>query len=119
MEINLTFCVQIINFVLFYQGISYFFLKPFVLFIQAKMASRDRILADFASKEAQLKTLVHARTDLAQQFKHMLKDRYALPTASVVSMPDEIPLERYSDEQQEAMTAGLVKNLAARIKNAY
>jgi F0F1-type ATP synthase membrane subunit b/b' len=119
MEINLTFCVQIINFILFYQVISYFFLKPFVAIIQAKIASRERILTEFASKEAQLKKLVHARTDLAQEFKHMLKDRYALPAASVISMPDEIPLEKFSDEQQDAMTNELVKNLAARIKNAY
>ena len=119
MEINLTFCVQVINFFLFYQGISYFFLKPFVKVIQAKMASRERMLADFANKEAQLKMLVHARTDLALQFKQMLQERYALPTAAVISMPDELPLKRLSDEQQQVMTSQLVKNLVTRIKNAY
>ncbi|MBM3886429.1 hypothetical protein FJ364_00740 [Candidatus Dependentiae bacterium] len=119
MEINLTFCIQVINFFLFYQGISYFFLKPFVTFIQAKMASRDRILADFAIKEAHLKALAHTKIDIALQFKQMLKEKYALPVVSEISMHDEKPLGSIAEEQQKSITTQLVNIVVTRIKDAY
>jgi hypothetical protein len=120
MDINLTFCVQVINFIIFYYGVSRFFLKPFVAFIQAKVRSRENVLEEFAVKEAHLKTLVHARTDLAQQFKDMLRVRHALPAAVVVSelRDDHVP-EALSVQEQEAMTTLLTKKVVARIKNAY
>ena len=78
MEINLTFCIQIINFVIFYFCLRRFFLRPFVSFIQEKLAVRERILADFSKKEEQLKLLVHERAELSQQFKERLKSRHVL-----------------------------------------
>lgn len=119
MEINLTFCVQVVNFLIFYHGVSRFFLRPFVEFIQAKMASRERMLEDFAAKEVQLKKLVHARTDLGQQFRQMLKDEYEQPTPVTVRAPEEKPPVALSKPRQEEIATTLTTQLVTRIRNAY
>ncbi len=119
MEINLTFCVQVINFLLFYHGISYFFLKPFVKFIQMKAASREQMLEDFANKELQLKKLVHDRVELVQRFKSMLKDRYKLPSVPVVDVAVEKSPPVVTEQQRAEMTVQLSAHFAAEIKNAY
>lgn len=119
MEINLTFCVQVVNFLIFYWGSSRFFLKPFVAFIQSKVASRQKVLADFSEKELQLKKLIHERVDFAQQFKQKLKHHYELPGAIEVAQIWGTPVPQASAQELGAMTQQLVARLVAGIKNAY
>lgn len=119
MEINLTFCVQVINFLLFYYGISYFFLKPFVKFIQLKTYSRERMLEEFASKELQLKKLVQDRVELAQQFRQGLKDRHKLPTIVPLNIPEERAPAVLTKQQQTVMATQLAAHFVVEVKNAY
>lgn len=119
MDINLTFCVQVINFVFFYYVVSRYFLKPFALFIQAKVRSRESVLKEFAAREEHLKSLVHARTDLVTQFKNMLKTRYVLPVHTHVENIKEQPTEEISQKEEDALTATLIEKMVARIKDAY
>lgn len=119
MEINLTFCIQVINFLLFYHGISYFFLKPFVKFIQMKNASRERMLEDLATKELQLKKLVHDRVELGLKFKAMLKERYLLPSAPLISLGEESSPVPLTEQQCKTMRTQLIAHFVAEIKNAY
>lgn len=119
MEINLTVCIQLINFSLFYYGISRFFLRPFVDFIQKKNLLRQQILDDFATKEGQLKSLVHARSDMALQFKQMLKENYALPAIQPhVASEDKSPV-LLDERQRKAIITHSVARLVTRIRNAY
>ena len=119
MEINLTFCVQVVNFLIFYWASSRFFLKPFVAFIQSKVASRQKIQADFAEKELQLKKLIHERVDFAQQFKQKLKHQYELPGSIEIVQIQEPSFPQASSQELSAITQNLVTRLVAGIKNAY
>lgn len=119
MEINLTFCVQVINFLVFYWASSRFLLKPFVAFIQSKVASRQQVLADFAEKELQLKKLVHERVDFAQQFKQKLKTQYELPVIIEVDQIQRPAIPQASAQELGVMTKRLVAHLVTGIKDAY
>ena len=119
MEINLTFLVQVINFLIFYWASSRFFLRPFVIFIQAKMVSRQQVLADFAEKELQLKSLIHERVDFAQQFKLKLKSQYELPIPVELIQEGSDMLSRPSTEDLGVITKNMVTTLVSGIKNAY
>lgn len=119
MEINLTFLVQVINFLIFYWASSRFFLRPFVVFIQSKMASRKKVLEDFADKELQLKNLIHERVDFAQQFKQRLKSQYELPTPVELNQLHIDVLPKASAEELAVITKNIVVRLVSGIKNAY
>ena len=120
MDINLTFCVQIINFLIFYYGVSYFFLKPFVEFIQARNSTRQHILGDFADKEEQLKLLRKSSKELVQEFKLMLKNRYPVSSVKIFDIPDNYePVKKVSTNDGEIIAQELATNLVIRIKNAY
>ena len=119
MEINLTFCVQVINFLVFYWVSSRFFLKPFVAFIQSKVALRQQVLDDFTAKELQLKKLIHERVDFAQQFKQKLKNKYELPVAISDVQMQEISVPQASEKERGMAATHIVTQLVAGIKNAY
>jgi hypothetical protein len=119
MDINLTFCVQVINFIVFYYCVSRFFLKPFVNFIQAKAVSRSNMLEGFANKEEHLKALINARSEHAVQFKKVVKDKYELPAVAVTDAPPDQPVGPAVPAEQKALVQDLVHKLVTRIKDAY
>lgn len=120
MEVNLTFCVQVINFIFFYFCIRRFLLEPFVRFIQAKIKLREQFLQEFSEKEAHLKSLMHRKTELAQDFKKMLKTRYVFPEEFVEpSFKDGAMDDGVSEDQKNASIKCLTQKIVSRIRDAY
>ena len=94
MHINVTFCMQIINFWITYLFLKKYLLKPLVAVLHRRASARQHLAENLKEKELFLKHKIEEKNRALIDFQIYLKQQYHYVPAQYPEIPGEVVYKR-------------------------
>ncbi len=94
MRINLTYCIQIINFLITYWFLKKFLFKPVLCFIKDRKEKQAKFDARMLRKEHELLSLEKIKQQELANFKIRMKKEYGAAPLQELRLPFDLTLKK-------------------------
>jgi len=112
MRLNLTFVIQIINFIISYWFLNKFMFKPVLAFLKKREDKEQKIEKDIEKKKSSLLDLEHEKQEELIVFKNKMKTKYKIVLFSQPEIEAQVPCK--VDEQTAKKLIDIAKDMLVK-----
>ena len=109
MQINVTFVIQMIHFIIVYMVLKRYFFKDIVSVLQEREKTKQKLTAGLKDKEASLSLSQEEKKKDVIIFRDMLREKYTFASETVYEIPTGVFYQK--DEARLASIAERVEQL--------